>query len=156
MNLNLTLIGQAISFAIFVLFCMKYVWPPIMGALRERQAKIAESLAAAEEGEQRREEAEAEIATLLQDAKAQAAEIVAQAQKRGNVIVEDSKNTARTEGERLKLSAQAEIEQEVVTAREALRKQVGSIAVDGARKILGSEVNADAHAKVLDDLVGQI
>jgi len=155
-NLNLTLIGQAISFAIFVLFCMKYVWPPIMGALRERQAKIAESLAAAEEGEQRREEAEAEIATLLRDAKAQAAEIVAQAQKRGNDLVEDSKTTARTEGERLKLSAQAEIEQEVVAARESLRKQVGSIAVDGARKILGSEVNADAHAKVLDDLVGQI
>ncbi len=156
MNLNLTLVGQAISFAIFVMFCMKYVWPPIMGALRERQEKIAESLAAAEQGAQRREEAEAEIATLLQDAKAQAAEIVAAAQKRGNEIVEESKNTARTEGERLKASAQAEIEQEVVGAREALRKQVGSIAVDGAKKILGSEVNADAHAKVLDDLVGQI
>jgi len=155
-NLNLTLVGQAISFAIFVMFCMKYVWPPIMGALRERQEKIAESLAAAEQGAQRREEAEAEIATLLQDAKAQAAEIVAAAQKRGNEIVEESKNTARTEGERLKASAQAEIEQEVVGAREALRKQVGSIAVDGAKKILGSEVNADAHAKVLDDLVGQI
>ena len=155
MNLNLTLIGQAISFAIFVMFCMKYVWPPVMGALRERQEKIAESLAAAEQGAQRREEAEAEIATMVQDAKAQAAEIVAAAQKRGNEIVEESKNTARSEGERLKASAQAEIEQEVVTARETLRKQVGSIAVDGAKKILGSEVNADAHAKVLDDLVGQ-
>jgi len=155
-NLNLTLIGQAISFAIFVMFCMKYVWPPVMGALRERQEKIAESLAAAEQGAQRREEAEAEIATMVQDAKAQAAEIVAAAQKRGNEIVEESKNTARSEGERLKASAQAEIEQEVVTARETLRKQVGSIAVDGAKKILGSEVNADAHAKVLDDLVGQI
>ena len=156
MNLNLTLIGQAISFAIFVMFCMKYVWPPVMGALRERQEKIAESLAAAEQGAQRREEAEAEIATMVQDAKAQAAEIVAAAQKRGNEIVEESKNTARSEGERLKASAQAEIEQEVVTARETLRKQVGSIAVDGAKKILGSEVNAYAHAKVLDDLVGQI
>ena len=93
---------------------------------------------------------------MVQDAKAQAAEIVAAAQKRGNEIVEESKNTARSEGERLKASAQAEIEQEVVTARETLRKQVGSIAVDGAKKILGSEVNADAHAKVLDDLVGQI
>ncbi|MFK7855100.1 MAG: F0F1 ATP synthase subunit B [Granulosicoccus sp.] len=156
MNLNLTLLGQAISFAIFVIFCMKYVWPPIMGALRERQAKIAESLAAAEQGEQRREEAEAEIATMLQDAKAQAAEIVASAQKRGNEIVEDSKATARSEGERLVAAAQSEIEQEVIGAREALRKQVGSIAVDGARKILGSEVNADSHAKVIDDLVGQI
>ena len=138
------------------MFCMKYVWPPVMGALRERQEKIAESLAAAEQGAQRCEEAEAEIATMVQDAKAQAAEIVAAAQKRGNEIVEESKNAARSEGERLKASAQAEIEQEVVTARETLRKQVGSIAVDGAKKILGSEVNADAHAKVLDDLVGQI
>ena len=156
MNLNLTLLGQAISFAIFVLFCMKYVWPPVMGALRERQEKIAESLAAAEKGEQRREEAEAEIATMLQDAKAQAAEIVAQAQKRANQIVEDSKSTARSEGERLKASAQAEIEQEVIGAREGLRKQVGSIAVEGARRILGSEVDERRHAQVIDDLIGQI
>lgn len=156
MNLNLTLVGQMISFFIFVLFCMKYVWPPIMGALRERQAKIAESLAAAEQGEQRREEAEAEIATLIQDAKTQASEIVAAAQKRANELVEDSKSTARTEGERLIASAQSEIEQEVIGARESLRKQVGSIAIDGARKILGAEVNADAHSKVIDDLVGQI
>lgn len=156
MNLNLTLLGQAISFSIFVLFCMKYVWPPIMGALRERQEKIAESLAAAEKGEQRREEAEAEIATMVQDAKAQAAEIVAQAQKRANEIVEESKTTARSEGERLKASAHAEIEQEVIGARESLRKQVGSIAVEGARRILGSEVDERSHARVIDDLVGQI
>ncbi len=156
MNLNLTLLGQAISFAIFVLFCMKYVWPPIMGALRERQQKIAESLAAAEQGEQRREEAEAEIATMLQDAKAQAAEIVASAQKRANEMIEDSKSTARSEGERMIASAQAEIEQETISARETLRKQVGSIAIDGASKILGTEVSSDAHAKVIDDLVKQI
>ncbi len=156
MNINLTLIGQAISFAIFVSLCMKYVWPPIMTALRERQDKIAQSLADAEQGAQRREEAEAEVETMLQDAKAQAAEIVAQAQKRGNEIIDESKTTARSEGERLKAAAQAEIEQEVVTAREDLRKQVGSIAVAGAGKILGSEVNAESHAKVLDDLVGQL
>ena len=156
MNLNLTLLGQAISFAIFVIFCMKYVWPPIMGALRERQAKIAESLAAAEKGEQRREEAETEIATMMLDAKAQAAEIVAAAQKRANELVEDSKTTARSEGERLKAAAHSDIEQEVIGARESLRKQVGSIAIEGARKILGAEVNASAHAKVIDDLVGQI
>ncbi|MFT6877934.1 MAG: F-type H+-transporting ATPase subunit b [Granulosicoccus sp.] len=156
MNLNLTLVGQMISFFIFVLFCMKYVWPPVMGALRERQAKIAESLAAAEQGEQRREEAEAEIATLLQGAKTQASEIVAAAQKRANEVVEDSKSTARSEGERLIAAAQSEIEQEVIGARETLRKQVGSIAIEGARKILGAEVNADAHAKIIDDLVGQI
>ena len=156
MNINLTLIGQAISFAIFVSLCMKYVWPPVMTALRERQDKIAQSLADAEQGAQRREEAEAEVDTMLQDAKAQAAEIVAQAQKRGNEIIDESKATARSEGERLKAAAQSEIEQEVVTAREDLRKQVGSIAVAGAGKILGNEVNAESHAKVLDDLVGQL
>ncbi len=156
MNINLTLIGQAISFAIFVYLCMKHVWPPVMGALRERQDKIAQSLADAEQGAQRREEAEEEVHTMLQDAKAQAAEIIAQAQKRGNEIVEESKNTARSEGERLKQAAQADIDQEVVTARETLRKQVGAIAIAGAGKILGTEVNADAHASVIDDLVGQL
>ncbi len=156
MNINLTLIGQAISFAIFVFLCMKYVWPPIMTAMRERQDKIAQSLAAAEQGAQRREEAEAEVETMLQEAKAQAAEIVATATKRGNEIVDEAKETARAEGDRLKAAAQSEIEQEVVTAREDLRKQVGSIAVAGAGKILGTEVNAESHAKVLDDLVGQL
>ncbi|MEE9333267.1 MAG: F0F1 ATP synthase subunit B [Granulosicoccaceae bacterium] len=156
MNINLTMLGQLISFAIFVFLCMKYVWPPVMAALRERQDKIAQSLADAEQGAQRREEAEQEVNTMLQDAKAQAAEIVAQAQKRSNELVEESKNTARKEGERLMASAQADIEQEVVSARETLRKQVSSIAIQGAGKILGTEVNADAHAKVLDDLVGQL
>ncbi len=156
MNLNLTLLGQAISFAFFVWFCMKYVWPPVIAALNERQAKIAEGLAAAEQGAQQREEAEQEINDLLSDAKAQAAEIVAQAQKRGNEIIEESKDGARSEGERLKQSAQAEIEQEVVQAREALRQQVSSIAVQGASKILGSEIDEKSHAKVLDELVAQI
>ena len=156
MNLNLTLVGQAISFAIFVLFCMKYVWPPVMSALRERQEKIAESLAAAEKGEQRREEAEAEIATMLRDARAQAAEIQAQAQKRANEFEEEQKAQARAKAEQIVAQAKAEIDQEVVSARESLRKQVGSIAVDGARRILGSEVDERSHSKVIDDLVGQI
>lgn len=156
MNLNATLLGQMISFAIFVWFCMKYVWPPIMAALNDRQDKIAQGLADAEQGSQKRAEAEEEISQMLTDAKAQAAEIVAQAQKRGNEIIEESKDGARSEGERLKASAQAEIEQEVVTARESLRKQVSSIAVEGAGKILGSEINPSSHAKVLDDLVSQI
>jgi len=156
MNLNLTLLGQAISFAVFVLFCMKYVWPPIVNGLRERQALIASGLADAEKSSQKREEAEAEISTMLQDAKAQAAEIVAQAQKRGNEIVESSKDTARSEGERLKQSAQAEIDQEVVGAREGLRKQVGTLAVEGAKRILGGEVDQQKHNAVIDDLVKQL
>ena len=156
MNLNLTLVGQAISFAIFVWFCMTYVWPPIMTALRERQEKIAESLAAAEKGEQRRQEAEAEIAKMKQDAKAEAAEIVAQAQRRRNEMIEQAEKDARARGEQLIAQAEAQIEQEVIGARESLRKQVGSIAVEGARRILGSEVDERSHAKVIDDLVGQI
>ena len=156
MNINLTLIGQAISFAIFVVFCMKYVWPPIISAMRERQAKIAQGLADAEQGEQRREEAEQEIAQLLQDAKSQASEIISQAQKRSNEIVEEAKDAARTESDRIKVAAQAEIEQEVVRAKEDLRKQVGSIALVGAEKILNAEVNPESHSKVLDELVAQI
>ena len=123
MNINLTLLGQAISFAIFVFLCMKHVWPPVMAALRERQDKIAQSLAAAEEGAQRREEAEAEVDTMVQDAKAQAAEIVAQAQKRGNEIIDESKDTARTEGERLKAAAQSEIEQIISLVKKIRHKQ---------------------------------
>ncbi|ASJ76872.1 F0F1 ATP synthase subunit B [Granulosicoccus antarcticus] len=156
MNLNLTLLGQAISFAVFVLFCMKYVWPPIINGLRERQAMIAGGLADAEKGSQKREEAEAEIAVLLQDAKAQAAEIVAQAHKRGSEMVETSKDAARSEGERLKQSAQTEIDLEVVSVKEGLRKQVGLLAVEGARRILGSEVDQNKHNAVIDDLVKQI
>ncbi|MDO6459247.1 F0F1 ATP synthase subunit B [Granulosicoccaceae sp. 1_MG-2023] len=156
MNLNLTLLGQAISFAIFVIFCMKYVWPPITSAMRERQDKIAKGLADAEQSEQRREEAEQEIAALLQDAKNQAAEIISQAQKRSNEIVEEAKDAARTESDRIKATAQAEIDQEVVRAKEELRKQVGAIALSGAEKILGSEVSSDAHGRILDDLVAQI
>jgi F-type H+-transporting ATPase subunit b len=156
MNLNLTLLGQAISFAVFVLFCMKYVWPPIINGLRERQSTIARGLADAEKSSQKRDEAEAEAATLLQNAKAQAAEIVAQAQKRGNELVESSKDAARTEGERLKLSAQAEIDQEIIGAKESLRKQVGSLAVEGARRILGSEVDQNKHNAVIDDLIKQL
>jgi len=156
MNLNLTLLGQAISFAIFVLFCMKYVWPPIMGALRERQEKIAQSLADAEQGAARREEAEAEIATMLQDAKAQAAEIVAQAQKQRNEMIDKAAGEATAKQEQIATKAMADLEQEVVGARENLRKQVGSLAVDGARRILGGEVNEASHGQVIDDLVKQI
>jgi len=156
MNLNLTLVGQAISFAVFVWFCMKYVWPPIVGGLRERQERIARGLADAEKSSQKREEAEAEIATMIEDAKARAAEIVAQAQKRARDLEEEEKTNARSKAEQIVSSAQAEIEQEVVGAREGLRQQVGALAVEGARRILGTEIDKNAHDKVIDDLVRQL
>jgi len=156
MNINLTLIGQSITFAIFVWFCMKFVWPPIMGALEERQKKIADGLAAAERGEHEQELAEKAAAEKLHVAKEQAGEIIAQAQKRASEIVDEAKDDARTEGERLVSAAQSEIEQEVNRAREVLRQQVASIAVAGASKVLEKEIDASTHGDILDKLVAEI
>jgi len=156
MNINYTLFGQMITFAVFVLFCMKYVWPPIMNALQERQKKIADGLAAAERGEHEQELAEKRAAERLHEAKEQAGEIIANAQKRASEIVDEAKTDARTEGERLVAAAQSEIEQEVNRAKETLRKQVASIAVAGASKVLEREIDESAHGDILDKLVAEI
>jgi len=155
-NFNLTILGQAISFGIFVWFCMKHVWPPIITALHERQAKIADGLAAAQKGAEAQELAQAEADDLVAAAKSQATEIISQAQKRSNSMVEEAKDEARTEAEKVKQSAEAEIEQEVIAARETLRGQVSTLAVAGASRILSKEIDADAHGKALDDLIAQI
>lgn len=156
MNINLTLLGQTIGFALFVWFCMKLVWPPLRDALHERQKKIADGLAAAERGEHEEELARQRGEETLREAKAQASEIIENAQKRGNEIVEESKETARTEAERIKQSAQAEIDREVTQAREHLRGQVVAIALSGAERVLRSEVDRDKHAQVLDELVEEL
>jgi len=156
MNINLTLIGQSITFIVFVWFCMKFVWPPIMSALNERKKKIADGLAAAERGAHEKELAEKKAAEVLHEAKQQAQDIINQAQKRASEIVEESKDTARAEGERIIATAQAEIEQEVNRAREELRGQVASLAVAGAGKILKREIDAKANEDLLKDLVAQI
>jgi len=155
-NLNLTILGQAISFGLFVWFCMKFVWPPIITAMQERQAKIADGLAAAEKGAEAQELAQKEADELVAAAKSQASEIISQAQKRSNSMVEEAKDEARTEAEKVKQSAQADIEQEVVAARENLRGQVSTLAVAGASRILSKEIDENAHAKALDDLIAQI
>ena len=118
MNINATLIGQAIAFGIFIAFCMKYVWPPIMQALEERTKKIADGLAAAERGRHEQELAEKRAQQVISEAKEQANEIISQAQRRSNEIVDESKDTARVEGERILTSAQAEIEQEANKAKD--------------------------------------
>ena len=153
MNINLTLIGQTIGFALFVAFCMKYVWPPLRDALHERQKQIADGLAAAERGEHEEELARQRATETLREAKDQASEIVDQAQRRGNEIVEEAKEQARVEAERIKQQAQAEVEQEITRAREHLRGQVVGIALSGAERVLHQEVDRDKHARVLDDLV---
>jgi F-type H+-transporting ATPase subunit b len=156
MNFNATLIGQMITFAVFVWFCMKYIWPPLMAALDERNARISEGLAAAQRGQQDLEEAQAKVGESLGEAKQQAQEIINQAQKRANEIVDEAKDAARDEADKIKTAATADIDQQVNSAREHLRKEVSSIALAGAEQILKREVDAKAHAAVLDDLVAQI
>ena len=156
MNINATLIGQAISFIFFVWFCMKFVWPPIMAALEERRKKIADGLAAAERGKHEQELAEQRAKEVIGEAKQEASNIIAQAQKRASEIVEEAKDTARAEGDRIIASANAEIEQEVNRAKEHLRGQVVSIAVAGAGKVLNREIDDKAHDDLLKDLVSQI
>lgn len=156
MNINATLIGQAIAFLIFIGFCMKYVWPPIIQALDERAKKIADGLAAAERGKHEQELAEKRAQQVIHEAKEQANEIITQAQRRGNEIVDESKDNARIEGERILVSAQAEIKQEANRARDELRTQVGSVAIAGAAKILSREIDDKAHTDLLEELVSRI
>lgn len=156
MNINATLIGQSIAFLFFVWFCMKFVWPPITGALAERKKKIAEGLEAAERGMQSQEQAQVQVQVQLTEAKQQASEIINQAQKRANEIVEEAKGTATQEGDRIKAAAHSDIEKEINRAKEQLRAQVSTLAIAGAEKVLNKEINADAHRAVLDDLAAQI
>ena len=156
MNINLTLIGQTISFFFFVWFCMKYVWPPLINAMQERKEKIADGLAAAERGKHEQALAEERAKADLKQAKQQAAEILAKAERRAGEIIDEAKEAALEEGARIKTAAQAEIEQEVNRARESLRKEVSGLALAGAEKILGREIDAKAHKEVLDKLVAQI
>ncbi len=156
MNINATLIGQAIAFLIFIGFCMKYVWPPIIEALDERKKKIADGLAAAERGRHEQELAEKRAQQVIHEAKEQANEIISQAQRRGNEIVDESKDNARVEGDRILTSAKAEIAQEANRAKDELRSQVGAVAIAGAAKIISREIDDKAHTDLLDELVGQI
>jgi len=156
MNFNATLIGQSIAFAVFVWYCMKYVWPQLIAALEERNARITEGLAAAQRGQKNLEEAQAKVSDNLKDAKQQAQEIINQAQKRATEIVDEAKDVAREEADRIKSMATADIEQQVNSAKTVLRKEVSLIALAGVEKILGREVNADTHDAVISDLVAQI
>ncbi len=156
MNINATLIGQAIMFALFVWFCMKFVWPPIMVALETRKKQIADGLAAAERGKHDLDLAAKRSAEILREAKEKAAEIIALGDKRATEIVEEAKNQAKVEGERIVAGAKAEIDQEVFRAKEQLRTQVSAVALAAAGKILGREVDAKAHNDLLEKLVAEI
>ncbi len=149
MFLNATLFAQITVFILFALFTMKYVWPPIVKALDERAAKIAEGLAAAERGRQSLDLAAKRSADALREGKDKAAEIIADAERRAERIIEDAKQQGRFEAEKVVASAQVEIEQETARLRESLRQHVADLAVAGAEKILRREVDARAHAEIL-------
>ena len=156
MNINLTLIGQSITFFVFVWFCMKYIWPFVKNAMRERQETIARGLAAGEEAERKLAEAESGAEAERVQAKAEAAEIIEQARRRARQMIEDARGEAREEGERLAAAARAEIDQEVNRAREALRAQVAALAVRGAEQVLGETIDANRHERMLDRLAAEL
>jgi F-type H+-transporting ATPase subunit b len=155
-NINLTLFGQTIAFAIFVWFTMKFVWPPITAAMQARQKKIAEGLDAAGRAQRDLQMAQEKAAQTLRETKEQAAEILEKANKTANAIVEEAKQQARSEGERLLAGAKAEIEVEVNRAKDQLRAQVAALAVAGAEKILESSVDAKAHNDLVAKLASQL
>ncbi|MEA1988300.1 F0F1 ATP synthase subunit B [Thiomicrorhabdus lithotrophica] len=156
MSINATLLIQMIAFMLLIWFVNKVLWAPLSKLMEDRQKKIADGLSAAEKGKHELELAEQKAKDVLKDAKTQAQNILGQAEKRGSEIVEDAKVKATEEADRIKASAQAEIEQEVSRAREGLRKEVASIAISGAEKILRKEVDAAAHNDMLETLVKSI
>ena len=156
MNINMTLIGQSITFAIFVWFCMKFVWPPIVSALEARKKQIADGLAAADRGKHELELAAKRASETMHEAKLKASDIIAQAEKRAVQIVEEAKGAAKDEGDRMISAAKAEIEQESHRAREALRGEVAALVVAGAGKVLRREVNAKAHADLLEAIKNEL
>jgi len=156
MNINLTLLMQAVALGVFIWFCAKFVWPPLMRAIEARQKQIADGLAAGEEGRQSLSRTEKQIATMVSEAKTRASDIVAQGEKLKSETIDQARNEAKTEGERIIAAAKAEIEQEVSRAKEALRNQVADLAVAGAGQILKREVDAKAHAELLAALQKQL
>jgi F-type H+-transporting ATPase subunit b len=156
MSFNLTLIAQMLAFAAFILFTVKLVWPHMLRAIEARQKTIADGLAAAEQGHKSLESAKRRAEEAIEQARGRSAEILGQAERRAAQMVEEAKHAAQQESEREKAAAQAEIEQEAARAREQLRDQVAALAVAGAEKILRREVDAKAHAELLDAIKRQL
>lgn len=156
MNINFTLVAQAIAFAVLIWFTVKFVWPPLLKAIETRQKEIADGLAAAADGRNALEAAAKKSQVTLTEAKQKASEIIAQAEKRGTQIIEEAKANAKAEGERIIAGAKAEIDQEVNRAKEGLRAQVSTLAIAGAEKILRKEIDAKAHSELLSKLAAEL
>jgi F-type H+-transporting ATPase subunit b len=156
MEINATIIGQLLTFAILVWFTMKYVWPPITKAMTEREKKIASGLEAAERGKRELENAEHKSLSIIQEAKREASHLIEQAHKRSAQVVEEAKEAARQESHRIVEHAKGEIAREVSQAKEVLRKQLASLAVAGAEKIIQRNIDVSAQSGLLDKLVAEI
>lgn len=156
MSINATLIGQLVSFFIFVWFCMKFVWPPLIQAIEARQKRIADGLADAERATKDLDLAKNKAKDQLRDAKQQAAELIDQANRRRSQIIEEAQIEARAEREKILAQGQAELEAAANRAREELRSQVATLALAGAEQILKRSVDAKAHAEILDKLASEL
>ncbi|MGN6479371.1 F0F1 ATP synthase subunit B [Luteibacter sp.] len=156
MEINMTFLGQMISFAILVWFTTKFVWPPLNGAIEERQKKVAEGLAAAERARAELKDADAKVAAEIKQARVQSTDIIDKAQAQANAIIEKARVEATEEINRLKAQAQDEIATMAQRAREQLREQVGSLAIKGAEKIVQREIDPAAHKALLDQLAAEI
>jgi F-type H+-transporting ATPase subunit b len=156
MDINFTLVMQAVAFAAFIWFTAKFVWPPLMGAIETRQKQIADGLAAGEEGKQSLANAERRIADMLTEAKSRSSDIITQGEKLKSETVEAAKLEAKAEAERILAAARSEIQQEISRAKEALRDQVSDLVIAGATKILQREVDAKAHADLLASIRQQL
>jgi F-type H+-transporting ATPase subunit b len=156
MNITLTLVVQAITFALFIAFTVKFVWPHMLRAIEARQKTIADGLAAGEEGRRSLEVSKRRSDEALAEARGRSAEVLTQAEKRAAQMIDEARSAAKEEGNREKAAAKAEIEQERTRAREQLRGQVASLVVAGAEKILRREVDAKAHAQLLEDIKRQL
>ena len=156
MNVNATLFGQAIAFALFVWFCMKFVWPPLIAAIEDRQKKISDGLTQAERAGKDLELAQAKAAEKLKEAKAQATEIIEQANKRRTQIVEEAKNEAEIERNKIIAQGEVEVEAERNRAREELRQQVATLAIAGAEKIIKRSIDKEANSDIINELVAEL
>lgn len=156
MNINLTLIGQTVTFIVFVWFCMKFIWPPLMGVLEKRRQTIADGLAAGEKGRHELELAEKRAVDIVKKAKHDATDVIAAADRRAAEIADQAKDAAAAEAKRIVEAARAEIDQELNRVREQLRESVSKLAVAGASRILEKEVDARTHAQLLESVVRQL
>lgn len=156
MNINLTLFGQTIGMIVFVWLCMRYIWPPVMAAIEKRRQQIADGIAAGEKGQRELADARHGAEAILQEARQKAGQVADMAHKRSNELVAEAKGHAAAEGERLIAAARTELVTSQTKARDGLRREVAALAVAGATRVLGREVDAKAHAALLDELAAEL